>query len=60
MIYLSYVIRISQILFPSAPSRPPYSAVTLIAVTSVISLLLVSSLIGGTLLLYRYFCKGMF
>ncbi|XP_059186132.1 uncharacterized protein LOC131969033 [Centropristis striata] len=41
-----------------APSQPPYSAATLIAVSSVISLLMVSSVIGGALLLYRYFCKA--
>ncbi|KAF1392206.1 hypothetical protein PFLUV_G00050180 [Perca fluviatilis] len=41
-----------------APSQPLYSAVTLIAVTSVISLLLVTSVIGGALILYRYFCKA--
>ncbi|XP_074484019.1 tapasin-related protein-like [Sebastes fasciatus] len=41
-----------------APSQPRYSAVTLMAFTSVTSLLLVTSVIGGALLLYRYFCKG--
>lgn len=41
-----------------APSQPLYSAVTLIAVTSVISLLLVITVIGGALLLYRYFGKA--
>ncbi|TKS71178.1 Natural cytotoxicity triggering receptor 3 ligand 1 B7 -like protein 6 [Collichthys lucidus] len=41
-----------------APSQPHYSAATLIAVTSVIILLLVVSVIGGTFLLYRYFCKA--
>ncbi|XP_031731474.1 CD276 antigen-like [Anarrhichthys ocellatus] len=41
-----------------APSQPLYSAVTLIAVTSVISLLLVTSVVGGALLLYTYFCQA--
>lgn len=58
-LYICYVMWISQILFPAAPSQPLYSAVTLIAVTSVISLLVVASVIGGSLLLYRYFFKGM-
>ncbi|XP_071329198.1 signal-regulatory protein beta-1-like [Trachinotus anak] len=40
-----------------APSQLLYSAVTLIAVTAIVSLLLVTSIIGGTLLLYTYFCK---
>nr|XP_046238142.1 signal-regulatory protein beta-1-like [Scatophagus argus] len=48
----------SATLTVQAPSQPPYSAATLIAVTSVISLLLVTSLIGGALLLYRYLCKA--
>ncbi|KAM4625948.1 signal-regulatory protein beta-1-like [Polymixia lowei] len=38
-----------------APKEPVYNAVTLISVTSVISLLLVISVIGGMLLLYRHF-----
>ncbi|KAA8593629.1 hypothetical protein FQN60_009745 [Etheostoma spectabile] len=41
-----------------APSQPVYSAVTLIAVTSVTSLLLVTAVIGGVLIFYRYFCKA--
>ncbi|GLD65952.1 uncharacterized protein AKAME5_001738500 [Lates japonicus] len=48
----------SVILTVQAPSQPLYNAVTLIAVTSAISLLLVTSVIGGTLLLYMYFCKA--
>ncbi|KAF3689380.1 Natural cytotoxicity triggering receptor 3 ligand 1 B7 -like protein 6 [Channa argus] len=43
-----------------APSQLPYSAVTLVAVTSVISLLLVTCVTAGSLLLYRYFCKGTY
>ncbi|XP_038550691.1 uncharacterized protein LOC119884331 isoform X3 [Micropterus salmoides] len=41
-----------------APAQPLYSAVTLISVTSVISLLLVTLVIGSTLLLYRYFFEA--
>ncbi|KAI3370498.1 hypothetical protein L3Q82_025260, partial [Scortum barcoo] len=48
----------SVILTVQAPSQLLYSAATLIAVTSVISLLVVASVIGGALLLYRYFFKA--
>lgn len=48
---------IYQVFFPAAPVTR-YSTVTVIAVTSVITLLLVTSIIGGTFTLYRYFCKG--
>ncbi|XP_037345576.2 uncharacterized protein LOC119229395 [Pungitius pungitius] len=41
-----------------AQSQPPYSAVTLIAVSSVISLLLVTSVTGGARLLYTSFCQA--
>ncbi|KAM3621646.1 uncharacterized protein V6R79_013993 [Siganus canaliculatus] len=41
-----------------ASSRPLYSAATLIGVTSAISVLLLTSVIGVTLLLYRNFCKA--
>ncbi|XP_029990188.1 uncharacterized protein LOC115419512 [Sphaeramia orbicularis] len=40
-----------------APSQLQFSIVKLVAVTSVVSLLLVVSVIGGALLLYRYFCR---
>ncbi|KAJ4940859.1 hypothetical protein JOQ06_027151 [Pogonophryne albipinna] len=41
-----------------APPQPVYSDVTLIALTSVTSLLLVSAAIGVALLLYAYLCKA--
>ncbi|KAK5911852.1 hypothetical protein CesoFtcFv8_001786 [Champsocephalus esox] len=41
-----------------APPQPAYSDVTLIALTSVTSLLLVSAAIGGALLLYAHLCKA--
>lgn len=45
--------------FPAAPSQPGYSAGTLMVVTCVFSLFLVTCVIGGSLLLYRYFGNGM-
>ncbi|KAK2821015.1 hypothetical protein Q5P01_023974 [Channa striata] len=41
-----------------APSQLPYSAATLVVVTSVLSLLLVTSVSAGSLLLFRHFCKA--
>lgn len=60
-IYCTHICytHLTKSLFLAAPSQPLYNAVTLIAVTSAISLLMVTSVIGGTLLLYMYFCKGM-
>lgn len=46
-------------LFCTAPPQPLYRADTLIAVTSLTSLLLVTSFIGGAVLISRYCCKGM-
>ncbi|TNN88259.1 Natural cytotoxicity triggering receptor 3 ligand 1 [Liparis tanakae] len=55
---LSWPYNRSVTLTVQAPSQPLYSAVTLIAVTSVTSLLLVTSAVGGALLLYTYFCQN--